>query len=257
MATDLTNELDQADENIIQADFANLGQVQPPVEADENPHPFELPADGDERGTPANGPPPSPVAPVLPLAGDLLCEIYEAADAVEEKRRLHEDAKERAKTAKTNYESAQDHLQRVIARVRSTDHSELPLFEQPPRPDADASLVDVQRVDDELDNSWREVPLGDVLAGLGPKVLASFHEANLVTMGDLSAYMEPSATGFAKKLTDLAGIGNAKAEKIEKALEDFWVRWNREAKNHEHSGAKTGAGPGDQAGDQDPGDGGE
>jgi len=38
----------------------------------------------------------------------------------------------------------------------------------------------------------------------------------------ISDYLKPTGTGYCAKLTDIAGIGAAKAEMIEKALEKFW-----------------------------------
>jgi hypothetical protein len=67
---------------------------------------------------------------------------------------------------------------------------------------------------DEL--AWRSTALSEI--GLSGKLLESLEDAGLKTMGLLADY-----TAAGKLLTDIAGIGKGKAEKIEQACEGFWA----------------------------------
>lgn len=77
-------------------------------------------------------------------------------------------------------------------------------------------------------DDWRAVPLAQALNGhVTDKVLEKLAEAELRTVGELADYTARC------RLTDIAGIGQAKAEVIEKALEEFWAERNvaRETKD--------------------------
>jgi hypothetical protein len=67
------------------------------------------------------------------------------------------------------------------------------------------------------DNAWKSVPLSEL--GLTGKLAESLTEAGLTTMGAIAEY-----TGSEKRLTDIAGIGPGKAEKVEQACEAYWVK---------------------------------
>ena len=67
------------------------------------------------------------------------------------------------------------------------------------------------------DESWRSAPISEL--GLTGKLPESLEDAGIKTMGDLADY-----TAAGKLLTDITGIGQGKAEKIEKACEEFWGR---------------------------------
>jgi hypothetical protein len=70
------------------------------------------------------------------------------------------------------------------------------------------------------DESWKTVPIKEALPGLSQNIIWRMEEAELRTLGELSAY-----TGDGKHtLTDIPGVGKAKAEMIEKALEWYWQK---------------------------------
>ncbi len=81
-----------------------------------------------------------------------------------------------------------------------------------------------------VDDSWKSVPLADLVDkdGLPAKVAQLLGDAGINTLGELAAYSEPAASGYTKKLTDIAGIGPAKADAIEAATAAFWSRRNAE-----------------------------
>ena len=75
---------------------------------------------------------------------------------------------------------------------------------------------------DREDESWRSAPISDL--GLTGKLPESLEDAGIRTIGDLADY-----TAAGKLLTDISGIGQGKAEKIEKACEEFWERQGRKS----------------------------
>lgn len=77
------------------------------------------------------------------------------------------------------------------------------------------------------DESWRLVPLTELVEtdGLPAKVAQLFGDAGLNTMGDVSDYTKPKASGWTDKLTDIKGVGPAKVEAWQAAEERFWKRW--------------------------------
>lgn len=72
------------------------------------------------------------------------------------------------------------------------------------------------------DESWKAVSI-DVLAegetGVSEALLACLRKREIETIGDLAAW-----TAGGKQLADIDGIGKAKAERIEDAMEAFWRR---------------------------------
>lgn len=73
-----------------------------------------------------------------------------------------------------------------------------------------------EKAEEAVDDSWRAVELASL--DLSAKVLENLDGARLTTIGELADY---SANGG--RLTQVAGIGPAAAEKIEDALETFWA----------------------------------
>ncbi len=65
------------------------------------------------------------------------------------------------------------------------------------------------------DESWRTVTLASL--NLSPGILEILAESDITTIGHITDH---TAGGW--RLTDIAKIGEAKAEKIEQALESFW-----------------------------------
>lgn len=102
-----------------------------------------------------------------------------------------------AKQARNAWEEAVNELNDAI-----DDGPEyLPLFDGPQKPAADMD--------------WRETPVEEL--GLPEKTAAILREAEIPTIGDIAAHAEQF------DLTDIPGIGPAKAEEIEQALERFWA----------------------------------
>jgi len=69
------------------------------------------------------------------------------------------------------------------------------------------------------DESWRTVALASL--HLSPGILEILAESDITTIGHITDH-----TASGKRLTDIAKIGEAKAEKIEQALELFWQSRN-------------------------------
>jgi hypothetical protein len=128
---------------------------------------------------------------------------------VAQARREYEAAREQAKKKKNAWDEALDELCEMIRE----ESEPMPLFDGP----AAAEPVPAAPAEDE---SWREVPLGDVLAGLPPSLVTALYDADLASVGQLSDFLADGK----KRITDIPGIGPVKAEKVEKALEEFWAR---------------------------------
>ena len=114
--------------------------------------------------------------------------------------------KERAADAKKVFDGLVEQLLELIRKVKNPPS--MPLVDGVPEP--------------QFTMAWRSVPLSEALVGLPESIIVSLNESNLQTMGELADWT--AAYGGRNKLTDLAGIGPAKAEKIEQALVDFWSR---------------------------------
>lgn len=70
------------------------------------------------------------------------------------------------------------------------------------------------------DDSWRSVELTSLDLSAG--ILAILAESGFATVGQIADH-----TASGKRLTDIAKVGEAKAEKIEQALEGFWASRSR------------------------------
>lgn len=138
-----------------------------------------------------------------------------------------EMAKLRAKAAKAEWENACGELQRVI---RDETDPEPNLFN---RDDDDGD--DEENEDEEIEEepapaggpsgsgeeAWRVVKLAAI--SLAPAIVDKLAAAGIDTVGALSDYLKPNNSGFCKRLTDIAGVGEKKAEQIEAALDQWWV----------------------------------
>lgn len=115
-------------------------------------------------------------------------------------------AAEDAEAKKKAMEAAQAKLNRYLASLKE----EHPLF------DKASPTLDIPAPD-----GWEGVQLATI-EGFPPKVLAALDEdLGIFALGSLEAW-----TAAGGKLTDLDGVGPAKAEAAEKALEGFWAEWN-------------------------------
>lgn len=190
---------------------------------------FDLKPEGDQPPAAEETSPPADTEPTPAEAGErvepeaseapevaILEEIAEAERAAHQKKLRWEALKEETKNAKAMFDAAIDHLCMLIR----SKTEEMPLFDQPAVAEAAGPVDpedDAPQVEDE---SWRDVPLGDVLSGLPPSIVSALNESGLKTVGELAdASKNPQF-----KMTDIPGIGPVKAEKVEAALEEFWKR---------------------------------
>lgn len=142
----------------------------------------------------------------------------------EEKRAAMLAAKASYKAAKADYEEAVEELDQIT----SDQCAELPLFPRfggtaPPPTAPPAADIPPKgpppgrpgaKTDDE---AWKNAWLSSLALPTG--VVIRLGEAGLQTVGDLAAYTENGGN-----LTEIAGIGAAKAQEIEDALMRFWER---------------------------------
>lgn len=111
-----------------------------------------------------------------------------------------DQSKKQTAEYKSAYEAAVAELRAIIHRASTP----LPLFDQQPQPEGE--------------NAWREVLLVEALQGVPSNILAKLAEAGLTTVGQMADFTQ------SERLIDVPGIGQAKAEQIEAALESFWAR---------------------------------
>lgn len=131
-----------------------------------------------------------------------------------------EDRKESLKAAKERLEEEVTALRRLI---RQRDER-LPLFDQNLEESnavqGDSVIVDVRHEphpDDTHDpDAWRAVEISAL--DLPDSLVEKLYESEISTIGDLADYQTRG-----NQLTDLKGIGQAKADKIADALEKFWA----------------------------------
>lgn len=117
--------------------------------------------------------------------------------------------KKQAKAAGLVWEEHQEDTQHFIASF----DEEYPLFD---RKAQDAGVV---ADPSEGDQSWRSASILELGGyGLTPAVIVKLGEDGIGTMGTLADH-----TNSGKLLTDIPGVGRAKAEAIEAALEGFWA----------------------------------
>lgn len=143
--------------------------------------------------------------------------LNEAELEVECKKLDLKEAKDHAKACERN-------LQRAIRG--SDEQKELPFKEG----ETQASQ--------EEDQSWREVTIED--AGIPEKLCAFLLENKppLETLGDIADWSDKHK----KSLTDVTGIGPAKATQIEDALVEFWAQRNSTPEDEGEEDAEDDAG---------------
>jgi hypothetical protein len=75
------------------------------------------------------------------------------------------------------------------------------------------------------DESWREVPLADLIdLGAPKKIVDALATVGVNTMGEFNKWSEPNDQQYQKTVTNqgFKGVGPAALEKFEQALEKFW-----------------------------------
>ncbi len=115
---------------------------------------------------------------------------------ISQKRYL--DSAEKTKQFKKAWEAKQNYLSDYLTSL-----------DTPPNPQLGLPLKD-------RSETWRNFPLADV-SGLSPTALVAMGDIELVTMGDLADWFEFHVC------TDLKGVGESGASRIEKSLSEFWA----------------------------------
>jgi hypothetical protein len=177
-----------------------------------------FPASAPHAETNGQAEPPPAVEPARAL--EILGIIFESNRHVGVLAAAAEDAKKRAKIAKDDWESAADAHSRMERRMEAElypDRQPFPLLDSKP---AEANGTPAPAAAANLNDDWRRVSVhelteyGNVTTG----VTQTLCDAGIETLGDLADY-----TAGDKPLTDVKGIGDAKAEAICEALDGFWA----------------------------------
>jgi len=166
------------------------------TETDTLQEPVELDTEADEESR--------EVLKDLPRAS-LPDDIKVARLELQEREAELAQAAEAYKQARAAVAAAQAKLNSLIDDYISPEPS---LFDQPD-----------ETKDDSGSNPdwWRDVPIAEL--GLPQGIVQRLAEAAIETIGQLATHTESG-----QHLTDIPGIGQAKAEKIEDALQTFWER---------------------------------
>jgi hypothetical protein len=177
-------------------------------------------------------------------------ELLESRNAIVELKKACKDAKRAARDAKEELEDAvEEHFRKIeelsqptLFNRTSSDRPAPP--STPASPDAKPSdIVNPGKPLPEVgqeDDAWRQ-DLVDAL-DLKSTVIEKLHDVGIHTLGDLQDYTDPAKNGGNpnKRITDVKGIGAAKAEKIELAMQSYWAK---RAKAKEEAAAQKQAEP--------------
>lgn len=133
--------------------------------------------------------------------------LRKSRERVMHAERRADEAKKAAGEAKKAHEAAvAEHFD--LERDLDSPQGRLPFPAEPDEPEEAGA------------DAWRGVIL-DTL-DLSPSTIARLFEANLATVGELCDYLTPGASGSCRRLQDIPGVGAAKVEEIEHALDRFW-----------------------------------
>jgi hypothetical protein len=88
----------------------------------------------------------------------------------------------------------------------------------------------------ETDDSWKDVRLSEIFAGLPPGLQQKVEDASLLTLSEITEWCKH------KRLTDIPGVGQANATKLEEAIDAFWAR-RKEAAEQANGVVKATAAP--------------
>lgn len=139
--------------------------------------------------------------------------IAEKKSEIEKQEEVVQDAKDKldSKRAVLNtFNNELSELQDDLDRLASGQFAERLDFESEAQiPAGDSATPASETIVD-----WRQVRMDSF--GLSDAVVASLTAADLMTLGAISDWCKD------KPLTDIKGIGQAKGEQIEKAMERFW-----------------------------------
>jgi hypothetical protein len=136
--------------------------------------------------------------------------------AMQHKVRLKEAELERAKgehkLVKQQLELERGKLAKLI-EVTEAGHVD-PLFAETD----DVSPAQAVPKDLDEDDSWKDVLLSEVFSGLPKGLQQKVLDGGLVTLNDVTEHCKH------KRLTDILGVGQANADKLQAAMDDFWQR---------------------------------
>jgi len=141
-------------------------------------------------------------------------ELHDAKELVCELCLAEEETKEALKDIRERRESAVSDL----AMIKRNDPREIAFKPISSAPTANSTQPKPASTTNSGDGeAWKNVPV-DTL-GLPAGIVLALTEADINTLGKIAAYTEAG-----KRLTDIANIGTAKAEKIENACAEYWKR---------------------------------
>lgn len=164
------------------------------------------------------------------LSAEALERIAEAEEEVAEAEREYEASKKTASAKKKQWETAVAQLQRVIR----SENEQLPLFDRGVKKSSTIPVAavpapeppPVKPAKPAEDESWKQVLISALStpdgAPLPQGIRDALAEVEILTMGDLSDWTAPKPKGKGKRLTDIPGIGEGKAARIEEAALHFW-----------------------------------
>lgn len=148
-----------------------------------------------------------------------LSQLFKLRDRVRELEAREYQAHENYKVAKKNRESAQAEVDDYIDEMRQPTLFNVDAL---PRPEA-AKPAEAQ--DDESDD-WKATTTAELGLPVPIVTLLDAHNPAIRTLGDIADF-----TASGGQLTDIKGIGEAKATKIEDACNAFWGRYGRPAES--------------------------
>jgi hypothetical protein len=168
----------------------------------------ETPAEteGSDPAEPTEAPPVKAAA----YDPDKLARLAEAQAALDRARDEFTAKNDAAKAAKARFESRREELEDAVRSLLKPDPQARLPFSDPAPAEPDAKPA--------ADESWRDEPLSAL--DLPAKTVESIEKAEVRTIGQLADW-----TNSGKLLTDLPGVGEAKAQKIHDALDAFWAKW--------------------------------
>lgn len=96
------------------------------------------------------------------------------------------------------------------------------------------------------DETWKLVTLREMVErdGLPAKVAEILETNGLDTLGKVTNFTAPSASGWIASLTDFKGFGPKKVEQWQDACENFWKRWPNELRTRSQNSGTSNKGDG-------------
>lgn len=173
-----------------------------------------------ETGTPAAGPTGGDVVEKLDKINHWVMDLESAELAVAQAEGVLDGLKKEVKEAKTAFDAKVANL-RFLIRNRRNGQQPLPFKDDYVEGAGEGEGKPATTAAAPQPEAWRAVLLEKLdLAG---GIVQKLYDANIETMGQLADYTLPQNGN--KRLTDIAGIGQAAVEKIEEATSAFWAKY--------------------------------